>query len=131
MPTTIRYKRERVIIAELVIDLHRHIDPSPNSGSAADLHLILCAIAIGQFGRTKLMRTANIASYLGIPRTTVIRKLKVLVDTGWIEEVSRGQYRICSRNVLYGKPAERLIQGAVAKIQQACLDLSKVSKTDT
>jgi hypothetical protein len=90
MPARVKHGRERWVLARMVLDLHRnfaaHYLGSAGYGSVADDSLLLCAIFVGHYEK-RPMTAAKLAGFVGLPRTTVGRKLKRLVACGLVEMV--------------------------------------------
>jgi predicted transcriptional regulator len=83
-------KEERLIIGQLILDIHRAITPEAH-GTTADQHLIIVAILLDQleglpFNASRISRAA------GVPRPTVARKIKTMVEEGFVKNLGRGLY---------------------------------------
>lgn len=125
MPSTIKLGRQRFEICTLVLSLLRLstvYNESENYGASLSDALICAAIFIGQFER-KPMAAGKLASYTGIPRPTVIRRLAALVDSGHVTKTD-GNYllpidAINTPAVLAMlKEAERLIHSASSRLSK-------------
>lgn len=129
MPDRIVYARHRLEIAKLVMALirfgtgpylgHQRVAPT------ADEALLCGAIFIGQ-AEKRPMTAANLADYTGMPRTTVIRKLRALVESGHVEMVDGFALlpleRLNSQQMLEG------VRGACRHIHRAAERLSKLDR---
>lgn len=87
------YTRE-LVIARLTISLVRSIAleilDSRRFGTNADDVILCCAIFIGQAER-KPMTAAKLAQYAGMPRPTVVRKLRQFARGGIVSMSEGGQ----------------------------------------
>lgn len=62
-------------------------------GTVVDLMLIQLALIVGQHD-DKPMSATKVSQYLGLPRTTIIRKLSQLVELDVVERVDGNRYRV-------------------------------------
>lgn len=81
-----------VIVSRLVLDLVRKIArdllEDDRFGTRADDVVLCCAIFIG-LGENKPMNATKLSEYAGMPRPTVIRKLRELQDIGVVRVVGK------------------------------------------
>lgn len=119
---------QRVIVTRLGIDLLRggsqNILGEPDFGSALETQVITMAVSLGQLeGRP--MSASKIAGYVGIPRTTVLRKLQALVAAGLVVRGTRGAYAFGPAAI--DRPQVlQFITGAIRLIHRASAELSKL-----
>lgn len=131
MPARIKMAKERRIIARLMIDLLKlpaeaHLKTRHYSSRCDDV-MLMCAILIGQVER-KPMTAAKLADYAGMPRPTVIRKLRQFERAGMVE---------LSDGMPVGVPThmnpaniEQTIRSLVQSIKRAAAELSKLDNKD-
>ena len=85
MPARIRYSSRRKIICDLILRTFEQVSTcflkDPLFGSRSDDVLLCAAILIGQADR-RPMTAAKLADACGIPRPTVVRKLRELEEAG-------------------------------------------------
>jgi hypothetical protein len=91
MPDQYPRYRERLIVAEAAI----HFDRAFNSelfgrypATQADATWVLRAVVIGHL-RGRPMTTRRIARYIGMPRTTVLRRLQLLLQLDYVRRKGR------------------------------------------
>jgi hypothetical protein len=88
---------QRMVLCRLVIDLLRSVHgtyapPDEPFGTRIETFFIAACVAIGDI-EGKPFSVAKIAAYMRVPRTTVIRRLKVLQSWGLIDRRGR-QYHL-------------------------------------
>lgn len=88
MPARIKLFRQRLAITRMAVWVVRAIAKeylgTDMAGSVADDVLLVIAIFIGQAER-RPMTAAKLADYAGMPRATVVRKLRELKARGLVE----------------------------------------------
>jgi hypothetical protein len=88
-PIPLQRERNRAchLVVQLMKVVHQSIFPEMGEALGADLAacLVACAVCIGHT-ESMPMTATKIAFYLGMPRTTVLRKLKRLVALGVVEQ---------------------------------------------
>lgn len=99
---TTKVKTKQIYVGKLTIDLLRdgvrlqqHLFGHQDDHwcTVVDLMLIELALVIGQVD-DKPMSATKVAQYIGLPRTTVIRKLNQLVETGMVERLPMNKFRV-------------------------------------
>ena len=85
-----------MVLCRLVIDLLRSVHgsyapPAEAFGTRIETFFIAGCVAIGDL-EGKPFSVAKIAAYMRVPRTTVIRRLKVLQSWGLIDRQGRRYY---------------------------------------
>jgi hypothetical protein len=91
--TLFKYQRERITILRAFVEINKLPREAFGQHNARDQNAlgIQAIIALGHLeGRP--LNASNISDYLGIPRTTVIRKLRWLIEEGFIEQKDRTYY---------------------------------------
>jgi predicted transcriptional regulator len=91
--TPIKYprSRERLIVAEAAIRFGRVFNSElfdAYSATQEDATWVLRAVVIGHL-RGRPMTTRRIARYIGMPRTTVLRRLQLLLRLGYVRREGR------------------------------------------
>ncbi len=89
-------RRQRLALCRLMFDIMRslHGAYAPKSepfGSRLETFFVGLCIALGQF-EERPFSVAKIAAYMGVPRTTVIRRLERLQTWGLIHRQGRRYY---------------------------------------
>lgn len=123
--------KERRIIARLMIDLLKlpaeaHLGAKHYSSRCDDV-MLMCAILIGQVER-KPMTAAKLADYAGLPRPTVVRKLKQFEQAGMVELVNGMPAGVIEH--LNGGNIEPTIRALIQSIKKAAAELSKLDGDD-
>lgn len=95
-------------------------------GTLADLCLLCCSIYIGQ-AEGRPMSMTKLASYTGMPRATVIRKVRTMVDMGIVELVN-GKLAALRLDGIDRKQAERESE---QRMKMVVREAAKLSKMDT
>jgi DNA-binding IclR family transcriptional regulator len=88
-----KYQRERITVLRAFVEINKLQREAFGQHSSRDQNAIgiQAIIALGHLeGRP--FNASNISDYLGIPRTTVIRKLRWLIEEGFIEQKGRTYY---------------------------------------
>jgi predicted transcriptional regulator len=83
--------RERLIVAEAAVRFGRVFNTELFGGypaTQADATWVLRAVVIGHL-RGRPMTTRRIARYIGMPRTTVLRRLQFLLRLGYVRREGR------------------------------------------
>lgn len=76
--------KERALVAQTILGLVKSLATARrDTANSTDLLLIGCAILVGE-DRGRLMGASDIAKAIGIPRSTVIRKLHELTGRGMV-----------------------------------------------
>lgn len=102
MPEPIRHARQRALVAVAMLDVLRAFGAAylgrKRFGTHADELVLLAAVFVGQ-AEGRPMNASKLAAYAGIPRPTVIRKLKALARRGVLERLDDGLYALPARVV--------------------------------
>lgn len=102
MTQSIRQARQRAALAAALLDVLRAFGAAylghKRFGARADELVLLAAVFVGQ-AEGKLMGASKLADYAGIPRPTVIRKLRALARRGVLERIDGGLYALPARVV--------------------------------
>lgn len=127
MPHRITKSALRKAACRLILELMRGFAESylkiENFGANADLVVLFAAILIGQIER-KPMTASKLAIYAGIPRPSVVRKLRQLEVRGAIKKTGRAAF-IPAELVNAVRP--RIEQSPLSNILQfACAELSRM-----
>jgi hypothetical protein len=127
MPTRIKLVRQRLVLAKMVLRVLQLIAAeyleTAQYGSVADDLVLLCAIFVGQ-AEGRPMSSSKLADFAGMPRPTVIRKLREL-QTRHLVHMMDGKATL---------PADRLnadctlsmIDTAAKSVARASAELSKM-----
>lgn len=89
MPHRVDLAAQRVIILKMMLEVFRtysavYFGTDHYGQRSADI-ILIAAIMIGQ-AEGRPMNVSKLAAFSGIPRATVIRKLKAFEDAGLVEE---------------------------------------------
>lgn len=128
MPARIKLSKQRLLMARMVMEMVRvvaieYIGTELYGSASADV-LLLVAAYIGQAERRPM--TANkLASFVGMPRATVVRKLREMQTAGLIEVSGDGTATL---------PIDKLnearmvagIEAAARSIHRSATELSKL-----
>lgn len=114
----IRERDERLRICRLMIAMAKMINadifgPGSNFGAELDTIYIACAVLVGHAERRPM--TANkIALFLGMPRTTVLRKLRRLLKLDIVVEKER-KYFVSPQRLANDEQVVAKLSAAIAK----------------
>lgn len=118
----------RIIVTRLGLDLLRgasvNILQEKNFGSILETQIITMAVALGQM-EDKPIPTSKLAEYVGIPRSTVTRKLQMLEASGMMERTAHGAYAFTAAHLNRPQVWE-FIDHAAQLIHSASKRLSKL-----
>jgi hypothetical protein len=104
----VKYPHHRIIISKMVIDVMRMLTSTyfevESFGSSVDEILLVIAVFIGQ-AEGRPLNAYKLSSFVGIPRATVIRKMKRMQKHRYVEQDESGKYllpiaALNSRNVI-------------------------------
>jgi biotin operon repressor len=119
----IRAARQRLVLCRLMIDIMRSVHgayapPTEPFGSRLETFFIGLCIALGEL-EDKPFSTSKIAAFMGVPRTTVMRRLERLEHWGLVHRVGR-RYRMddTSLNSLLGMRSYQRIRRLLARAGQ-------------
>lgn len=120
--------KQRVIVTRLGIDLLRggaqNILGEPDFGAALETQVITMAVSLGHLeGRP--MTATKVSGFVGIPRTTVLRKLAALVAVGMFQRTSRGAY-VFTPAAQDRQEVRDFMTQAISLIHRASAELSKM-----
>lgn len=100
MPNRVKHAKERLIITRMILRIVKAYTCAymqvESFGSVADEAVLLGAIYVGHYDR-RPMTAAKLAGYAGIPRATVVRKLKRMEEDGLIKMVEGAACLVTSR----------------------------------
>lgn len=117
--------RERLVFSRLVIGLFRELVssmPEWYQSAGAESYLVSSAVLIGQLEK-RPMTASDIANYVGLPRTTVLRKLNLMMIAGVI---ARKDNTYCLAKRVLNRNAQ--VPGMKRLILEAAAELSKMDK---
>ncbi|MER9596096.1 helix-turn-helix domain-containing protein [Mesorhizobium sp. M0244] len=115
---------KRVAVIELVLGVAAEFD---KLGDGRNLHLVLMAIRLGNYQKRPMDVTA-LAAATGLPRTTVIRHIRELVELDRIKVVISGRRAI---PILIGDDRP-LVKGFYTRLEQLIIQASSnLSKVDS
>ena len=127
MPGRMKFARQRAEITKLIVWMVRHIciqylDDERFGASSCDV-VLCCAIIVGQ-AEGRPMTPGKLADYIGMPRSTVIRRLGVLTRRGLTEMVD-GKAMLTAEK-LNRPDFKASIDDATKRIHSASARLSKM-----
>jgi DNA-binding transcriptional ArsR family regulator len=130
MPSRIKLAKQRRVIALLMLELLKlptqmHLGTG-NYGSKCDDVLLMCAILIGQIEK-RPMTAGKLADYAGLPRPTVVRKLREFERAGMVEMVNGAAVGVIDH--LNPNGIEDTIESLIRSIKRAAVELSKMDST--
>ena len=112
-------------IVEILRTYYQAYFKSENFGVGVDAGLIIFAVVLGQ-AEEKLMTATDISNYLGIPRATVSRKLKLLGRRRALRTMRNGK-RVCYFVENPNAPEMlRAVEKVIGIIRQSNRQLSKM-----
>lgn len=121
MSQRINHARQRALLASALLDVLRAFGTAylghQRFGARADELVLLAAVFVGQ-AEGKPMNASKLAAYAGIPRPTVIRKLRALARRGVLERIDGGLYALPAR-VVNGATVMRAADVARKRIRRA------------
>jgi hypothetical protein len=136
MPTRIKMAKQRLIMAKMTLRIlglgsEAHMKSNRFGTSAVDV-LLLFAVEVGHIeGRP--MTASKLSDYSGIPRSTVIRKLREMAEDGSVEIRSDGTAMCVAERMnrpealaAFGR-AMRLVHTAAYEL--SILDIKTVAKS--
>ena len=128
MPTRIKAAKQRAEVAKLLIWLMRYVCIEYMNeemfGAASGDVLLCCAIFVGQV-ELRPMTPGKLADYIGMPRPTVIRRLKALVKRELVEMSPDGKASL-TINSLNHDQLVATVPGLLQRIHRAAAVLSKM-----
>lgn len=129
MPYRPTHNEHRLILARYILESIKEISTAffndPQFGSNSDQVLLCAAIFVGQ-GERKPMTAAKLAEYVGIPRATVIRKVKLLQERGLIQECAETKQLILTTPKLDSARMSQAVMTICTKLHEASRELSKL-----
>lgn len=129
MPERIRIGRKRLVVIKVVMNFMQALAETwlheKKFATVADDVLLCCAIYVGQAER-RPFKVAKLASYAGLPRTTVIRRLKGLQERGIIEMSQEGRYVLMPVTKLNDARVVETFEAFVQHLQQAAAKLAEM-----
>jgi biotin operon repressor len=127
----IKNARQRLVLCRLMIDIMRtvHGAYAPDTerfGARLETFFIGLCVAIGDM-EDKPLSVAKISGYMGVPRTTVIRRLNQLQKWGLIYSRRRRYYtREKTLNSLLGMRSYQEVRRILSKATQELIVLDKL-----
>lgn len=117
------------VAARLLIDLTRIVSVTflqdEDPATTADLVLICAALMMGQTER-KPMTATKVAASIGMPRPSVIRKLRVLHMRGIVARDGKTAWRIAIEHGQIEARAAALFENGVRILRRAADEVSKL-----
>jgi DNA-binding transcriptional ArsR family regulator len=112
----------KVVVFRLTLDLlrgvaqtmrkHRRVQFKPGTSA------LIMAVAIGDF-ESRPMSAAKIAEYIGIPRTSVVRRLQALEDAGILARNCNSSFVLAHHDVCgTGRDAAQMIHRASRELSK-------------
>jgi biotin operon repressor len=127
----IKNARQRLVLCRLMIDIMRtvHGAYAPDTerfGARLETFFIGLCVALGDM-EDKPLSVAKISGYMGVPRTTVIRRLNQLQKWGLIYSRRRRYYtREKTLNSLLGMRSYQEVRRILSKATQELIVLDKL-----
>jgi hypothetical protein len=127
LPSRIKLAKQRHVIARLILDLMKlpvetHMGTNHYASRCDDM-ILMCAITIGQI-EGRLMTAAKLSDYAGLPRPTVVRKLKQFEKAGMVEMKDGAPVGIIDHLNMEGLAP--MINAMIQAIHRASAELSKM-----
>jgi hypothetical protein len=132
MTHRIKRKDERVILYRMIIDFVQTFDaafkqlhgrPAGSSlGASLEDYFIKITVLVGD-AEGRCFTAHKLSTFLGMPRSTVDRRLRHLEKIGVIERVSGGKYRLGS---IDAEAAGQYIDDLINLVETAAAKLSKI-----
>lgn len=123
------YAQSGLIVAKLMLGLTKAIGltflKTKVYGSSSDLALLCAAIFLGQ-AEGKPMTAGKLSDFVGMPRSTVIRKLTQLAREGMVESLPGNRWGIAMRTPEQRQIVNALIAENTSIIKKAAAQLSKL-----
>lgn len=121
-----KFNAQRLIIARYFLDSFKDLAEyhwsEKRYGSIADEVMMNLAIYVGQV-ELKPLNAFKLAEYVGIPRSTVIRKIQTGVERGFLIENPDGTVQIAD---LHNEAMLEQGHKAIARLIVACREVSKM-----
>ena len=119
---------QQLAIARMYLEISRSaiscLFAHDSFGTAAGDLIIVCAVLVGDLeGRP--MTSTKIADYAGIPRATVIRRLRSIVASGAMSRLSDGSY-ILTRDAMNSDCAMLNALSNIKSVQSASTAMSRM-----
>lgn len=128
MPTRIKMQRHRLVLCRLGIELIKRASQgyggNDQFGANAGDVLILFGVFIGH-AENRPMTAAKLAIYVGIPRSTVARRLRHLQAAGLVVIHGDGTTS-CNAELLNAPHVMADVDAAIAAVRRAAAELSKM-----
>jgi hypothetical protein len=113
IPNRIERNRLAYLYVELSREMARTIGVMDMFGTYADMLLVACGVVIGHTeGRP--FTASKLAQFVGIPRTTALRKLETLVSLGVIEQKAN-KYCLSPQRLEFSDEAVQRLKQIVVK----------------
>lgn len=127
------YERERAVLCGAVIEVFRvysliYFNNDKPGGNAQDI-LIGFALYIAQH-QGRPLTSSDIADYLGLPRATVVRRLKSYERAGLLDVKTNGRRVEYTLRVANNPTAVARIGKLITRIRATLDELSKMDNTD-
>ena len=126
MPVTLLYGRERARVARLVLNLLHTVrnayTPELTLEEASEFLFLMMHLFIGHV-QGKPLSASRLARVAEMPRTTVLRRLAVLIEVGYLERIGNRYYVTAKANV---PNQRRVLLDHINNIQHAAKELSKM-----
>lgn len=123
MPYRTRAARIYAITGQMILEIGRAIRAAYPELDAEDS--LICFAAVVGFSEKRPLSTSKLADYTQIPRTTVIRRVRRLVDLGFLED-GPGKSLLAPQQKVTGTEASKVSNSCARIIQKAAAELSKM-----
>jgi IclR helix-turn-helix domain len=126
MPVTLLYGHERARVARLALSLLRTVrnayTPDLTLAEASEFLFLMMHLFIGH-AQGKPLSASRLARIAEMPRTTVLRRLAMLIELGYLERIGNRYYLTAKSNVPYQR---RVLLEHISNIQHTAKELSKM-----
>lgn len=87
--------KERAVLARLVVEMMRTLltAQTPRGTERMDNAVIIAAVTLASI-QGRPLRPKKLADYIGIPRTSLLRRLDELAEVGWVTREPNGHITI-------------------------------------
>jgi hypothetical protein len=121
--------REGLIATRMLIDVMRTAAVlffmEDHAASLSDELMICFALFVGQ-AEGRLLTAGKTATYIGMPRPTVVRKMRALQARGLVDQAAKRTYRLAIDRDDVAKRLNAAVDACTKHIHRASSDLSRL-----
>jgi predicted transcriptional regulator len=118
-----------LIVAKLLLEIMRvascRLFKQPRYTSASDEVLIYAAIFLGH-AEGRPMTAGKLADFIGMPRATVDRKVKLLAEKGFVSADHNKRWMVKTKGKDLPDGMDKMVEDAIKLIRKAHAELSKM-----